>query len=264
MKFSEKSIAVTLALVFFAFSCTKDEKINPGTPPEIPPAGTMVMDFSNFTDDGSAGGRMDVINNWGQAALVVGVWNTIIGVTLAVPVAAFKASIHQTPEYDSDNSLWIWNFDYDFVGKTYTAELTAALVNDGVEWKMYISQEGGFQDVLWYSGQMNTGATQGNWVLNQNPENPVEFMQIDWERDGDQIKSIKYTDITPDSDNNGNYIEYGKTGDTDLNTYYNLYSASDGDHVNIEWNDSTGAGRIQFNDGDYQCWDETFQDTVCN
>jgi hypothetical protein len=256
-----KFVAILLALTFTFTSCSDDDEATPETPPEIPPVGSMLMDFSNFEQDG--GGRTTSAVNWASAAVIVGVWNVAIGVTLAVPVAAFAASINQTPAYDTERKVWVWSFDYDFVGRTYTAELTGKLIEDGVEWKMYISQEDGFQDFLWYTGQMDTGGTYGYWLLNRSPERAVEFLRIDWEKEGEGIGSIKYTDITEGSEGNGSYIEYGKNANTDFNTFYNLYGAKEDESISIEWNDTTGAGRIQINDGDFQCWDENFQDVDC-
>ena len=256
-----KILTITLALICIGTSCSKEVKTDPGNPPEIPSVESMVMDFSNF--QGDASGRTATALNWTQAAVTVGVWNVVIGVTLVVPVAAFSATIHQTPSYDGDNQVWVWKSDYNVGGTTYTAELTGALISNGVEWNMYISKENGFQHFLWYSGQMDTGGTSGYWELYDNPDNNSKFLRIDWKKEGEGIGSIKYTNVAEGTDNNGSYIEYGKNTNTDFNTFYNLYSAPDDSSIKIEWNDTTKAGRIQINDGDYKCWDESLQDITC-
>ncbi len=256
-----KILALLLALSFTFTSCSDDDEAVPDNPPEIPPVETLIMDFSNF--EGNTSGRTATALNWTQAALVVGVWNVAIGVTLAVPVAAFAASVNQSPSFDADRKLWVWTYDYEFVGRTYSAELTGALIAGGVEWKMYVSQEDGFQDYLWYTGQMNAGGTKGYWRLNRNPENTVEFLNIDWEREDDDIASIKYTDITEGSENKGSYIEYGKNSNQGFNNYYNLFSAKENKSIMIQWDSTTGAGTIQIGDEDPLCWDENFQDAAC-
>ena len=261
MKRLHRISALSLVFILLWTSCSKDDKVDPGTAPEIPPVSTMVMDFSNFQNDN--GGRTATMLNWAQAALVAGVWNAVIAVNLAVPVAAFNASIHQTPTYDQDNKVWVWKFDYDFAGVTYTAELNGALITDGVDWKMYISRENGFQHFLWYSGQMNTGGTSGYWELNFSPENNVKYLHIDWEKTGDGVGDIKYTNVNSGSDSNGSYIEYGNNADGDFDAFYNLYSAPDNSSIKIEWNTTTKAGHIQINDGPFKCWDENLQDTTC-
>ncbi len=262
MKSFQKPVAILLSIMLIFSSCSDDDNVNPDNPPELPPVETMEMDFSTFSNQ-DEGGRVAEMQHWSQAALVVGVWSTVIGVTLAVPVAAFKASVSQTPEYDAEQELWTWTFDYDFVGRTYSAELTGALVEEGVEWNMYVSQEDGFQDFLWYSGTMDREATNGRWNVNLGPNNPVEFLQIDWQREGDGIGSIRYTDINDNSANTGGYIEYGRTEEGGFNTFYNLYSAKEDRLILIEWSETTGEGRIKIGDEAYKCWDADFQDVAC-
>ncbi|WP_185152738.1 hypothetical protein, partial [Fulvivirga aurantia] len=227
---------------------------------------TMEMNFSNFKEDNS-GGRIEESNNWAVAATTVGVWNTILAVNLAIPVSAFKAAISQKPSYDSDRALWVWRFDYDVVGRTYSSELTAGFVNDGVEWNMYISQQNGFQDVLWYSGVMNTGGTEGYWMLNIDGDSPRDFLRIDWEKENEEIGKIKYTSIDATADLNGSYIEYSKSADVEFNRSYDIYIDKDDNLVEIDWNSNDGNGRIKNSDfyGDdlFHCWDTNFENIDC-
>jgi hypothetical protein len=110
---------------------------------------------------------------------------------------------------------------------------------------------------------MDTGGTSGYWELNYNPDNNVKYLRIDWEKTGDGVGDIKYTNITEGSDSNGSYIEYGNNAVGDFDAFYNLFSAPDGKSIKIEWNTTTKAGRIQVNDGAFKCWDETLQDITC-
>src|SRR5664279_1627483 len=98
----KKILSVVLIVAFstgFFTGCKKDK----GVAPALPPAESMTIDFSNFIS-GSKG-----INpsNWEFAATVAGVWNVIISTTLAVPVAAYKLALAQTPVNIADKT-WQW------------------------------------------------------------------------------------------------------------------------------------------------------------
>ena len=251
-----------LAAIFLLAACnTDDDEINPGTAPELPPASSMEIDFSNFQDGGNTGGREMTTNNWDLAALTVGVWNTVLTVGLIVPVASFKAAVSQKPSYDADREVWVWAFDHNVIGRTFSFELTGEVVGDNVEWNMYASEENGFQNVLWYSGLTAIDGSSGYWKLNKDGDNPTEFLRIDWEQENEEVAYIKYENIEVGSDGFGAYIEYGKTDGTDFNRYYYVIG-TDGS-VNIDWNETTGVGRIKVNDGAYACWDSNFEDVDC-
>jgi hypothetical protein len=71
----------------------------------------------------------------------VGVWSIIIRCGLAVPVAAFQASLHNIPPQQDDGS-WIWSYSANIGGSIYTAKLHAQFITEGVHWEMKISKEG--------------------------------------------------------------------------------------------------------------------------
>lgn len=258
-----KISSILLAGTFLFASCSKDdEEVNPGPAPELPPAASMEMDFSNFSNDGTSGGREMTTAHWNAAVVTVGFWNLVLTGALAVPVASFKAAISKTPEYDRDRKLWVWKFDHNVVGRTYSFELTGELAGDKVEWNMYASGENGFQNVLWYSGEMTTDGTSGHWILNKDGNNPTEFLRIDWSKENDEVASIKYENIEEASVHLGAYIEYGKTDGTEYNRFYNVVGAEGS--VKIEWNKSTGVGKITTVNGTSLCWDSSFEDIECS
>lgn len=250
-----------LAFMFVLSACNKDEEINPGTPPELPPASSMEMDFSQFDDSGNSGGR-EMATNWESAALYVGFWSTVLTTGMIVPVASFKAAISQKASYDSDRGLWVWKFDHQVLGRTYSFELTGEVTDAGVEWNMYASEQNGFQNVLWYSGVMEADGSSGYWELNKDGNNPKAYLRIDWEIENEEAAYIKYENIEVGTTGFGAYIEYGKTAGVDFNRYYKVVGA-DGANVHIEWSTTSGAGRYQINGGAYFCWDTSFADVAC-
>ncbi len=266
MKSLKKILSVVLVIAILSACSEDEENFNPGTAPEIPPIESMLINFDNFQEDSNKGGREMSQLNWGRSAIQVGVWNVIITLNLAVPVAAFQASLTSTPEFDRDRGLWVWRFDYDFVGRTYSSELTGKVTSDGVEWQMFISQENGFQDFLWYTGTMNLEGTEGFWFLNASADDPNPFLRIHWEKESETIGRVKYSDVKEGSPNKDSFIEYG-IQDSELDRFYNISITSTNNVVNIEWSKATGEGRIKepnfYNDENYHCWDASFDDVDC-
>ena len=186
-----KKLSISLVLflsVFLMQSCQKDEVTAPPTDPqakeapELPSPESFIMPFSAFEefrqDDDSR-----TVSNWLYSASHVVVWNTILTVQLAVPVTAFYESFNHQAEYQG-SGVWLWAYDYTVSGTTYSAELYGELlVNNEIQWDMYISQENGFDQVHWYSGVTAIGGAYGNWTLNHKPFNPEPLMTIDYQRD---------------------------------------------------------------------------------
>ncbi len=257
-------VSTLIGLSIFV-SCSSDKEDDPGTPPEIPPVESFIMDFSDFNET-NVSNRQESQAHWGVAAFKVGIWNVITAVTLAVPVASFANSVDSEPIYDSELEAFIWTFDYDFVGRTYSSELRGRVDGSVVLWEMYISQENGFQDFLWFSGQSQLDGMGGAWTLNNSPENPGAFLEIDWSKESDEVGQIRYTNISGES-GDGSYIEYGRIESSEYDTYYTINNTETDNLVEIEWNSVTKIGRIKdpgfFEDEDYRCWDDQFEDTDC-
>jgi len=198
------------------FACSEDEPTQPELPeaPQIPPLSTFLMDFDDFATTGkvvvSPGSYMPgkyllSRDNWGWAAFHVGVWNIIITVGLAVPVATFVESFNHQPEQQPDGS-WVWSYDVTVADDMYTAELHGEIDNFGTEWEMYISKQDVYEDFLWYFGEADLFLTEGTWTLNKDPEDPVPHIGIEWHRSlEDDTADIKYTNIVPGGPENGGY-----------------------------------------------------------
>ncbi len=257
-------ILLVVSIALFPTGC-KDE-VDPGTPPSLPPLESMVMDFSGF-DDGNSGGRLETQQNWGTAVVHVAVWNAILSINLALPVASFANAINETPSYDFDRERWVWTYDYQLLGRTYTSELTAVVTSSVIIWEMNISEENGFQDVTWYTGETNVNGNSGYWLLNYNANDPAPKLRVDWVKTGENIGLITYTNVIEGDANQGGFIEYGRKVGTGYDAYYEISLPSRSSDVNIDWNSSTGAGRIMdpvtFEDEEWHCWDENFDDADC-
>ena len=255
------------------------------TPPALPPANSMTIDFSNF----SAGNKSAYIYpqtkgittnvNWFLASTTAGFWNIILTVNLVVPIAAFKKAVETTPVY-MNNNTWEWKFSVSSVGSTYNARLSGQIVTDSVKWVMYIAKDGvgGFTEFAWFTGTSSLDGKGGQWILNHSQTFPVPLIQIDWAVTGKDIGSIKYTYIRDLKDNGTedlfktSYIQYGLTSGT-LNAFYNIHfnnstTTSDFKDVYIEWSTTNHNGHIKalhyYQDSNWHCWDGTGVDVTCN
>lgn len=259
--------------------CEKKE-----TPPALPPAGTMAIDFSTFINPAKSalpastkGVTVADKTNWTLAATTAGVWNIILALNLAIPVASFDLAIDKTPVFLEDR--WEWTYNFNVVGATYKSRLTGQIVSNNVKWKMYISREGAgaFAELLWFEGTSKIDGKSGQWILNHSLQFPEPMLQIDWEATGADVSKIKYTYIRDKKDDRStdpfknSYIEYGLTTNT-LNAFYNIHQNTGVVNVYndlfIEWNSTKHNGHIKaysyFQDNLWHCWNETGDNVVCN
>jgi hypothetical protein len=258
----KKLFSLTLTLILMAAlntGCKKDK----GNPPVLPPAESMTIDFSNFISQAkSARAFSDVKgtenSSWEFSALAAGTWNLILTATLAVPVTSFKLAIDQTPAYVSENN-WQWSYNATIANVSYKARLTAQIRTTDVEWKMYITKEGSYTDFIWFTGTSKLDGTQGQWILNESNASPVPMIQIDWQKTGSGIGTVKYTYVKDGAFKNS-YIEYGLTTNT-LNAYYKIHywNGAKFSDLEIEWSTAGHNGRVKcvdyLNDDQWHYWD---------
>jgi hypothetical protein len=255
-------LLAVLALVSMPLGCADDEPKE--EPPEIPPASTFVMDFSDFASETAA----LAVDNWHYAAGNVAIWNAFITIGLAVPVAAFLEALSHEPVRQTDGT-WVWDYNF-YVGQVlHVAELRGWVESDVVFWEMYISKQGFFEDFLWYSGESAVAGTEGTWTLYASPENPTPLIGILWHAAPEEgTADIKYTNIVPDGPENGGYIFYGVTDGSPYDAFYDIYNKGLENHTNIEWNRPGMAGRVADalhfdDDGEWHCWNDAHQDVDC-
>jgi hypothetical protein len=271
-----------LILVGFAWNsgCRKDK----GDPPVLPPAESMIINFSDFASGKKSspdpGGIKGVENSsWEFAALVAGYWNTIIKTTLTVPFAAYTKATQTNASYVSEN-LWQWSFNLSITTNqttsTYKCRLTGEIRVTDVQWKMYVSGEGTntFPEFVWLEGTSQKDASSGNWIIYHSQQFPEEVLHIDWTKSGNEISSVIYNYVRNLNNSRqsdpfkGSYITYGTTSNA-LDRFYDIHyfngiSFSD---VRIEWNSASKEGRIRslayFGNNNWYCWNSNQINVVC-
>ena len=262
-------VLILILSVGFFSGCKKDK----GNPPVLPPSESMTIDFSNFTAlkksiEVVPGQKGTENSNWTFAATTAVFWKLIINTTLAVPVTAFAAAVGQSPVFVS-TKLWQWSYSVTYNSVVYKARLTGLIRSSDVQWKMYITGEGtgGFAEFLWFEGTSKLDGTGGQWILYQNAQAPVAFLQIDWTKTSSEVGYIKYTYTKTDNYLNS-FIEYGLTSGA-LNAYYTIhyFNGVKFSDVNVEWNTTAHNGHVKsvdyLGDLNWYCWDSNKVNIVC-
>ncbi len=255
-------LILSLSLLLINSGCKKDKE----PAPEIPPETTFNINFSDFDNSNKLALDSVTNDNWTWAATNVAVWNTIITINLAIPVAAFKEAFNHQGEYQNDGS-WIWSYNFGTTG--YSAKLKAKEDGGYINWYMYISKSGTYTDFLWYSGKSKTDNSEGTWTLYQNPTTPNEYVDIQWHRNTTAGTSdIKFTNAIPGGSENGGYILYKIDPSQTLDAFYDIYNKGQDNLTNINWSRTTKEGKIKdpahFGDNDWHCWNSSLIDTTCN
>lgn len=262
-----KKILLSLGLVLLmSFSGCKKDK---GQPPELPPVGTMMIDFTNFEYQKKGVPEVKGTENssWEFAAIAAGTFKLILGTTLVVPVTSFQLAIDQTPEYVSEKK-WQWIYNATIGSETYQAKLIGEIRSTDIGWKMYITKQNAYTDFLWFEGTSALDGNSGQWILYYTNANPVPVLQIDWKKSGDALSSVKYT-YTKEDNLKTSYIEYGfKTGD--LNAFYNIHFFKETKFidVNVEWSTAGHQGRVKcidyLGDDQWHCWNANRVNVTCS
>lgn len=270
----KKLISILLSLLVLV-SCNNDDPLK--TAPEIPPVGTMVIDFGDLGKVNKS--AVSTTTNWLFSAVNVGVWSGIIGTTFAIPVAAFKTAFNHEPTPVGDLT-WQWEYSVDGFTSKYKARLVAELESASkIKWEMYISKTGidPFEEFLWFEGKSNTDGKSGLWILYHSAAFPEKAVQIDWKRDSDEVGEVKYTYVREKNDARqtdnfkGSTLAYG-IQKSELDAFVTIHAydfqVKNFTDTQIEWSRQTYAGRVKaahfYNDTNWHCWNSQGLDVVCN
>lgn len=260
-----QAILFLAIVIVLAESCKKNDD---PPPPELLPATSFLMDFADFSDpDDTLHQRsIESYKNWGRAYSQVVVWNTLLKVGLAVPVASFQQAYNSAGVYHPEDESWVWIYGFKLNGVQHIGELTAFRQNDNVIWEMRISKENHYDNFLWYNGLSTKDQTMGYWILNESPENPNPLIRINWIQNNNGVSGIEYINIKDGSPDEHSYISYG-FADGELDRHYRIYTMRYDNLTEIEWNHTDFRGRTKdawhFEDIDWHCWDTNLQDITC-
>lgn len=260
-----ESTFILISLLFMTTGCKKENE----PAPAIPPQSSFVMDFSDFSNPGDTIGAREIATyqNWGYSYTSVVVWQTILTVGLAVPVASFVESFNHEAVYHPDHDNWTWSYNVTVNLVVYEAELTAYLEADSVVWEMRITKDGEYTDFRWYYGKTAAGGNGGYWILQENPLNIHNFLKIEWGWELYVSTYLRYINIKPYNPYNGSYIYYTYYPNYYFDRNYNIFNKGLNYWTSIEWHSVDKDGHVMdshhFGDEQWHCWDTSLMDVVC-
>lgn len=265
-----------LGLLFTLQSCNKDDvQDNPQNlaAPSIPPASLFTIPTQSF---GVAGDKNTIStrndkSNWVHAGLNVLVWNTVVFVNTAVPVAAFGHAFEYDPEYIG-NLTWEWSYDYqsppDHGSKKYEVSLTGQYISDNneVEWTMVVEEKGTSNKFTWYEGIVSRDNKSGLFTINMNPNNPEPYMTLGFDvKVATEDITIRFTNVTEDAPGNGDYIEWRTDNGSEYDRAYDVFTENI--LLEIQANEVNENGRVKdpkhFDDSDWHCWNSNQVNIDC-
>ncbi len=266
-----KTIVLILLGASFFISCKKDKNDNnQNKEAVVPPTESMLMDFSNFQLRAKKSAAADTTKldyNWTASALAVGVWNEIIYLDLAVPVAAFRESFSHPGVLKSNNN-WNRAFSVANEGVTYNCRLEGIVNNTTTNWKMYISKVGGlgtnYTDFVWFTGTSANDGSSGTWYLNRSPAlNGRQYLNISWVKN----TSLKYTLVDPLETGAGNYIEFKSINEAGLDAQFLINTSNHAYDAAIQWSKANRNGRVKcenwYNNLNWHCWGVNYVNAIC-
>jgi hypothetical protein len=249
------TIILSAVLMATVVSCDK-EPVNER--PVLPPLESMVMDFSDFSQQpGGMKGTLATYENFFYAYFSVIFWNATSTMTMAVPVAAYIHALDQEPEYLGDH-IWEWSYGFSYQSMTFEATLTAKRIsNEEFSMEMVIaSTEAPEQGIRWFDGVVRYDHTHALWNLYN--ESGTRLLEAEWNKNYEtEAGDLTYTFVQPDQEESGSYIRYAYDPAGVYDASFTL-SLSAG-QTWIEWNTETLEGHIkseaQFGDSEWHCWD---------
>lgn len=258
---------LSIVILFFTIVLLNSGCKKKDPQPDLPPQSTFLMNFNDYSDTTIQSKTTHA--NWIYSAANVGVWNVIITIGLAIPVASYAYALNQEPSWDRRNRMWTWSYNFNSFG-VHSAKLTAELDGDTLLWNMKID------DFLWYYGHSNTNGSGGYWILNESKTNQTQLLRIDWSINSSGTSSVKYTNVAPSSSsaykNNGEYITYGTVANTEFDRFYNIFLKNDTNTsitnlTEIQWNFADKHGHVKdqnhFGDANWHCWNNALEDITC-
>ncbi len=263
---SMMAVLLAMSVIFTVTSCEKEPVDDR---PELPPVESMLMDFSDFSEEpGTAKGTMATYANFLHAYLTVGFWNISATLVSALPVTAYGYALQQSPVYLGDYT-WEWAFDFPLNNVNYTATLTGARINnEEFSMEMEIALAAAPDNAAkWFDGTVRYDHTHASWTIFNNGTIPV--LNIEWNKDFvTEAADLTYTYAESGHAEEGSFImwDYNPGEEYDAAYIIDLVAGM----TNIEWNVTTIKGRVKapvhFEDSEWHCWDSQangFMDISC-
>ncbi|MDR8393541.1 hypothetical protein NC796_20470 [Aliifodinibius sp. S!AR15-10] len=253
--------------IFMVSSCNDNPSSSEEGPPDLPPAQSMDMGFTEFEQFNDQQEKSTAsTNNISRAFVTATVLKAIVDVNLAIPRALLLAAENSEAELNGDGE-WEWSYSKTEGEHNYNVTLLATREgDDSVQWNFYVTNSPlGLDNALFFSGETNEEGDQGTWTYYnlQNPGQEEEVSTVSWTIEGEEELEIRL-DVTSDrNDNLGDYITYSSEGEIKTAVYFD---ASDDEITELQFNADNYTGYIiapNYNNGEKACWNSALQDVAC-
>ena len=265
-----------MGIIFSIQSCTQDggtEATDNLKAPTLPPVSMFAIPTQAFglVGDKESSSTRNSKSNWLHAGLNVLVWNSVVFVNTAIPIAAFGHAF----EYEADyigNKTFEWKYEYQTEpaqgSKKYDVSLTGQYISnqEEVAWTMTVTAQGTTNSFVWYEGIVDVDNSEGVFTVNKNPQNPEPYMEISYKTEPAKSNAtIRFSNVTANDPGVGDYIEWRAQNDEEFDRAYDVFTNDN--LLEIQGIEGLKTGRVKdsnhFNDADWHCWDESHTNMDC-
>jgi hypothetical protein len=183
---------------------------------------------------------------------------------LGVSVESLKAALAaNAAKVEDAESTWKWDSSFSFDCGDYAGSVTVATVEAIDQWSVILTRSpaddfGCCTDFPWFSGARSS-LSEGSWTINnfRNPDEVEALAYVSWKITDLTHKQLEFYVKKVDPE----FSEWSEEASIIMSIEDKLITivASKNPLAELSnkiiWNDETGAGSIEDQDGNKQCWD---------
>jgi hypothetical protein len=192
---------------------------------------------------------------------------------LGVPVEALKAATAATAsQVEGVDDTWKWDHSFSFDGSDYAGSVTVATVEAIDNWSATLTKSpadeyGCCTDFTWFAGERKS-LGEGSWTINnfRSPATSEALAYVTWKITDLTHKQLQFFVKKVDPE----FSEWTEEASISLSledktiTVVAIKDPLAERSDTIVWNDETGAGSIEDQDGNQECWDGDQVETTCD
>lgn len=252
-----RSLAL-VAVVGLALTGCDASSVDDGRAPTPIASAAFDLNDDAFPD---ANARVAAGENYLNAAGRVALVTTIVGLNLALPVAATDAATRDQPTVT--NGVWTWEATVDVFGTPVDLALEGDADGSEVDWRLVATRQGATpgDPFTYYTASTSLDGRTGSWRLfNPDASGPVLTADFDVRDLDDRVVTFR---VPEGRANGGSSVRYATDGEEQT---FDWTDQPENDRALIVWNLDTRAGSITadtYNGGRRACWDEDLADVGC-
>lgn len=229
------------------------DAVDPSGPPAAISPAAFTLDTGAFPGGGA---RLAAGPHFLNAAVRVGVVNTVVGLHLALPAAATAAATAVDPV--EEDGAFTWGTHVAVLGTDVEVRLLGAPEGREVEWTLTTAAEGD-EPFTYYTATTSSDGREGTWRL-FSPSVTGPVATAAFRIDDTPEVTFAVPAGRPEAGASVRYETDGPRRTVDA-------TGADGGRALIEWDAETHAGFIEaddYNGGDRACWDAALDNVACD